>query len=90
MGKKTTSASPAIPQYVLKGFRRLHRQEGEHDTSDFGYNNLAAIHPVEGFELYSQAADSNLPSLGPLKSAFLSHKHYHYRPCGYATGPGTF
>src|SRR3954469_11655544 len=66
MGKKSTSASPAIPQYVLKGFRRLHRQED--DTSDFGYNNLDTIHPIEGFELYSSRGLK--PSLGPLKSAF--------------------
>jgi AraC family transcriptional activator of pobA len=66
MGKKATSASPAIPQYVLKGFRRLHRQED--DTSNFGYNNLESIHPVEGFELYSSRGLK--PSLGPLKSAF--------------------
>ena len=66
MGKKSTSASPAIPQYVLKGFRRLHRQED--DTTDFGYNNLETIHPVEGFELYSSRGLK--PSLGPLKSAF--------------------
>jgi AraC-like DNA-binding protein len=66
MGKKATSASPAIPQYVLKGFRRLHRRED--DTSNFGYNNLESIHPVEGFELYSSRGLK--PSLGPLKSAF--------------------
>jgi AraC family transcriptional regulator, transcriptional activator of pobA len=66
MGKKVTSASPAIPQYLLKGFRRLHRQED--DTSNFGYNNLESIHPVEGFELYSSRGLK--PSLGPLKSAF--------------------
>ena len=66
MSKKATSASPALPQFVLKGFRGLHRQED--DTSDFGYNNLAAIHPVEGFELYSSRGLK--PSLGPLKSAF--------------------
>jgi AraC family transcriptional activator of pobA len=66
MGKKTTSAAPAIPQYVLKGFRRLHRQED--DTSNFGYNNLDSIHPIEGFELYSSRGLK--PSLGPLKSAF--------------------
>lgn len=66
MGKKASGASPAIPQYVLKGFRRLHRQED--DTSHFGYNNLESIHPVEGFELYSSRGLK--PSLGPLKSAF--------------------
>jgi AraC-like DNA-binding protein len=66
MGKKATSATPAIPQYVLKGFRRLHRQDD--DTSNFGYNNLESIHPVEGFELYSSRGLK--PSLGPLKSAF--------------------
>ena len=66
MGKKATSASPAIPQYVLKGFRGLHRQED--DISNFGYNNLDTIHPVEGFELYSSRGLK--PSVGPLKSAF--------------------
>lgn len=66
MGKKSTSALPGIPQYALKGFRHLHRQED--DTSDFGYNRLDAITPVEGFELYSSRGLK--PSLGPLKSAF--------------------
>ncbi|MBO9202209.1 MULTISPECIES: helix-turn-helix domain-containing protein [Niastella] len=66
MGKKATSDSAAIPQYVLKGFRGLHRQED--DTTDFGYNNLDTIHPIAGFELYSSRGLK--PSLGPLKSAF--------------------
>ena len=66
MGKKTTSALPEIPQYVLKGFRHLHRQEEA--SSDFGYNRLDTIQPVEGFELYSSRGLK--PSLGPLKSAF--------------------
>ena len=66
MGKKTTSALPEIPQYVLKGFRHLHRQEEA--SSDFGYNRLNAIQTIEGFELYSSRGLK--PSLGPLKSAF--------------------
>ncbi|OQP56943.1 AraC family transcriptional regulator [Niastella vici] len=66
MGKRSTSALPEIPQYALKGFRSLHRKED--DTSDFGYNRLDAINPVEGFELYSSRGLK--PSLGPLKSAF--------------------
>jgi AraC-like DNA-binding protein len=66
MGKKTTSALPEIPQYVLKGFRHLHRQEEA--SSDFGYNRLDTIQPIEGFELYSSRGLK--PSLGPLKSAF--------------------
>jgi AraC family transcriptional regulator, transcriptional activator of pobA len=66
MAKKSPSALPEIPQYVLKGFRQLHRQED--DTSDFGYNRLNAIQAVEGFELYSSRGLK--PSLGPLKSAF--------------------
>ncbi|HUP11463.1 MAG TPA: hypothetical protein VM187_04610, partial [Niastella sp.] len=66
MGKRSTSGLPEIPQYVLKGFRPLHRRED--DTSDFGYNRLDAIQPVEGFELYSSRGLK--PSLGPLKSAF--------------------
>jgi len=66
MGKKTGSALPEIPQYALKGFRHLHRQED--DTSNFGYNRLDAIQPVEGFELYSSRGLK--PSVGPLKSAF--------------------
>lgn len=65
MGKKS-SALPEIPQYVLKDFRPLHRNED--DASDFGYNRLNAIHPVEGFELYSSRGLK--PALGPLKSAF--------------------
>lgn len=66
MSKKATSAAAAIPQYVLDGFRALHRQED--DTSDFGYNRLETIFPVGGFELYSSRGLK--PSLGPLKSAF--------------------
>jgi len=66
MGKKTGSALPEIPQYALKGFRHLHRQED--DTSNFGYNNLESIHTVDGFELYSSRGLK--PSVGPLKSAF--------------------
>jgi AraC family transcriptional activator of pobA len=66
MGKKTASALPEIPQYVLKGFRHLHRQEEA--SSDFGYNRLDIIQPIEGFELYSSRGLK--PSLGPLKSAF--------------------
>jgi AraC-like DNA-binding protein len=66
MGKKSTSALPEIPQYALKGFRHLHRQDD--DPSDFGYNRLDAIQPVEGFELYSSRGLK--PSVGPLKSAF--------------------
>lgn len=63
MSKK---ALPEIPQYPLKGFRRLHRQED--DTSNFGYNRLDAIQPVDGFELYSSKGLK--PALGPLKSTF--------------------
>src|SRR5437762_899824 len=66
MGKKTTSALPEIPQYALKGFRHLHRQE--ETSSDFGYNRLDTIQPIDGFELYSSRGLK--PSLGPLKSAF--------------------
>lgn len=66
MGKKATRALPEIPQYVLKGFRGLHRQED--DTADFGYNRLDTIHPIEGFELYSSRGLK--PAVGPLKSSF--------------------
>lgn len=66
MSKKAASNTAAIPQYVLDGFRALHRQED--DTSDFGYNRLETIFPVDGFELYSSRGLK--PSLGPLKSAF--------------------
>lgn len=66
MSKKAGSALPNIPQYKLKGFRHLHREED--DTSNFGYNNLNNIQPIEGFELYSSKGLK--PSLGPLKSAF--------------------
>jgi AraC-like DNA-binding protein len=66
MAKRSSGALPNIPQYPLKGFRHLHRQED--DTSHFGYNNLHNITPIEGFELYSSKGLK--PSLGPLKSAF--------------------
>jgi len=66
MSKKATSALPEIPQYPLKGFRRLHRKDD--DTSNFGYNNLSTIQPVEGFELYSSKGLK--PAMGPLKSTF--------------------
>jgi AraC-like DNA-binding protein len=66
MGKKVSNDSAAIPQYILKGYRRLHRLED--DSADFGYNRLQSIHPVEGFELYSSRGLKS--SVGPLKSAF--------------------
>jgi AraC family transcriptional regulator, transcriptional activator of pobA len=66
MSKKQSTKSPTIPQYPLKGFRKQHRHEDE--LSNFGYNNLAAIQPIDGFELFSSKGVR--PHMGPLKSAF--------------------
>jgi AraC family transcriptional regulator, transcriptional activator of pobA len=80
-----------IPNYPLKGFRQVHRQEQE--TSNFGYNQLSNIQPIAGFELYSSSGLK--PAVGPLKSAFyrisitisgsvdmqIGLQHFKHQPC---------
>ena len=58
--------SKDIPQYSLKNFRNIHREE-EARTS-FGYNNLSIEKRITGFEMYS--SEGLISSVGPLKSEF--------------------
>jgi AraC-like DNA-binding protein len=55
-----------IPNYNLKNFRQIHRQEDT--TSSFGYNKIDISKKVEGFEIYS--SEGLVSSIGPLKSQF--------------------
>ncbi|MET3877392.1 helix-turn-helix domain-containing protein [Chitinophaga sp. OAE865] len=66
MATKTKLSKPEIPQYVLKDFRHLHREEG--DTSSFGYSNLDPAKKIAGMEIYS--SEGLRPAVGPLKSDF--------------------